>query len=78
MTVGSDGSHAGRIIWGSETDLESDLIAIDLSVLDVTPHLHNLEPVEIEAQCSRDALPIALPIAFEMLCSDVPTTSTSL
>ena len=56
--------------------LRGDLITIDLSILDVTPHLHDLEPTE---ECIMYWMPCHQShcrSALEILCSDVPTTST--
>ena len=74
------GADRGGIVTGGllqrEPDLQSDLIALNLSVLDRTPHLLNFEPARFRNV--PEALLIALSIALEMLCSDVPTTSTTL
>jgi len=55
---------------------ESDLITVDFAVLDIATRLNDLEPSEIRRV--SDALLIAASIAFETLCSDVPTISTIL
>jgi len=59
-----------------EPNLQSDLIALNLAILDRTAHLRDFEPAEIRSV--PEALLIALSIALEMLCSEVPTTSTTL
>jgi hypothetical protein len=42
------GMRNGRLnLLQRETDLQSDLIAVNLAVLDVAAHLHDLEPAKI-------------------------------
>jgi hypothetical protein len=72
FVAAASNSMTGELLQ-RESDLQSDLITLNLAILDRSAHLPDFEPAEIP-QCLVDRIVDRL----EMLCSDVPTTSTTL
>ena len=75
FVAAASNSMTGELLQ-RESDLQSDLITLNLAILDRSAHLPDFEPAEIP-QCSR-CLVDRIVDRLEMLCSDVPTTSTTL